>query len=72
MKEPTSERKRGPGRPATGKGVKVDQRIPVDLSRRVDEYAAREFISRGDAIRALLEAGLASVICGDSNSEGAE
>lgn len=58
MKEPSFEGKRRPGRPATGKGVKLDQRVPADLARRIEEYAAREFVSRGDAVRELLERGL--------------
>lgn len=56
------------GRPASGKGVQVNQRIPANVSEAIDAYAARRFMSRGDAIRQLL----AACICDDKKSGGDE
>lgn len=57
MSEPDFEGKKR-GRPATGHGVKIGERIPADLSARVDSFAAENFMTRADAIRALLQRGL--------------
>jgi hypothetical protein len=51
-----SEKRRG--RPATGAGVQLNQRIPADLMARVESFADSHFLSRGEAIRVLLERGL--------------
>lgn len=46
------------GRPASGQGVKIGGRIPADLDARIDAFAAENFMTRAEAIRALLERGL--------------
>lgn len=53
---PSGKPKRG--RPATGRGVKMHDTIPADLNTRVEAYAAKNFIARGEAVRQLLERGL--------------
>lgn len=44
------------GRPVVG--PKIEARVPEDLAKRVDAYAARTSRSRADAIRVLIAAGL--------------
>lgn len=51
------EEERGPGRPGIGDPVQV--RLPVDLLATVDAWAAERDISRAEAIRRLVTAGLA-------------
>ena len=66
--KPMTDASKRVGRPATGKGVQVNQRIPADVSEAIDAYAARRFMSRGDAIRQLLSAAISD----DTNSGGDE
>jgi hypothetical protein len=50
--------KRGPGRPATGRDPTLGGRVPAEIITELDAYAAKAGISRSDAMRRLLEAGL--------------
>ena len=49
---------RTPGRPAIGE--RVDVRIAPDALARVDAFAAEAGITRAEAIRSLIDAGLAA------------
>jgi hypothetical protein len=46
------------GRPATGQDPLVGFRLPPETLRRLDQLAERKGISRSDAIRRLIQAGL--------------
>lgn len=46
------------GRPPTGQRVKLGERIPADLARRVREFADQQFMDRAEAVALLLERGL--------------
>jgi hypothetical protein len=48
-------KKRGPGRPATGRDPAVAVRLPKDILAKVDEWAEANEASRSESIRALLE-----------------
>ena len=51
------------GRPATVKnGHKLAVRLPADLIRRVEVYAARNKVDRSTAVRELLERGLKGAV----------
>lgn len=50
-------KKKGPGRPATGKGEQVQVRFKPDDMAIVDAYAAQHGVSRPEAIRRLVRAG---------------
>ena len=53
-------KKRGRGRPATGRDPVVAVRLPASTIAGVDQWAEREEIgSRSEAIRRLIERGLA-------------
>jgi len=57
MGKPT---RKGRGRPATGRDPVSAIRLPVELTTAIDKWAARhEATSRSDAIRRLVELGLA-------------
>lgn len=49
---------RGPGRPKTGQGVKLNARIPHALAQRIQQHADEEFMTWNAAIRELLERGI--------------
>ena len=46
------------GRPATGRDPAVTARIPNDAIELLDRWAKSEGITRGEAIRQLIEVGL--------------
>lgn len=54
------EKKKSRGRPATGYDPLVAARFPVEMISRVDQWAHAIGISRSEAIRRLVELGLAS------------
>jgi hypothetical protein len=56
------DQKKGRGRPATGRGTMVSSRIPPPLVDNVDDWALRNETTRSDAIRRLVELGLASQV----------
>jgi len=53
-------KKRGPGRPATGKDPILNFRSPPELTERIESWAAKQSppLSNSEAIRALIERGL--------------
>jgi metal-responsive CopG/Arc/MetJ family transcriptional regulator len=53
-----SKRKRGRGRPATGRSPVIALTLPGTLLARIDAVADARFDSRAFTIRRLLEAGL--------------
>lgn len=56
--EELSAETRKPGRPAGPATVPLPVRVLPDLLARLDEYAAREGLTRTEAVRALIERGL--------------
>jgi hypothetical protein len=48
----------GAGRPATGRDPVSAIRLPVELTSRIDAWAAEHEVSRSEAIRSLIEVGL--------------
>jgi len=48
-------KKRGRGRPATGKDPLVALRLPVELIGKIDDWAKRNSLSRSAAIRSMVE-----------------
>jgi hypothetical protein len=52
------KKKRGRGRPATGRDPVTTMRPPDALRVSVDQWAAENKMSRSEAIRALIERGL--------------
>jgi len=53
-----SQKKRGPGRPATGHDPVTAIRLSPELRMRVDQWGADRGLGRSEAIRALIEQGL--------------
>lgn len=49
------------GRPATGKDPLLTIRAPAELIASIEAWAEREGLSRSDAVRQLIEAGLAKL-----------
>jgi hypothetical protein len=47
------------GRPATGKDPLLTVRAPEELIAAIDAWAAKEGLARSEAVRQLIEAGLA-------------
>jgi hypothetical protein len=58
MKSIKENQKRKRGRPATGRDPAVTTRIPEKAIKMLDKWAKSEGISRGEAMRRLIEAGL--------------
>jgi hypothetical protein len=54
-----SPKKRGPGRPATGKDPFIGLRMPPELTAQIDVWAERNAINRSEAIRRLVDKALA-------------
>jgi hypothetical protein len=52
------KKKRGRGRPATGRDPVTTMRLPDDLRVSIDQWATENKMSRSEAIRALIEQGL--------------
>lgn len=54
------KKKKGRGRPPKegGAHLSIPARLPPDLVQKLDRYAADEGISRSEAVRHLIEAGL--------------
>ncbi|WP_371851724.1 MULTISPECIES: ribbon-helix-helix protein, CopG family [Rhodoplanes] len=52
------QKKRGRGRPATGRDPLLSARVPDAVRERVDRYAAERGITRSEAVRELLETAL--------------
>lgn len=48
------------GRPATGRDPLIALRLPAELVKAVDKWAAKRGINRSSAIRQWIEIGLAS------------
>jgi hypothetical protein len=48
-------KKRGPGRPATGRDPVVAVRLPDQALAKVDKWAADNDCCRSDAIRAMID-----------------
>jgi hypothetical protein len=58
---PVNKKRRGRGRPATGHDPAVAVRLPKQVLAAVDNWAKKQTItSRSDAIRRLIEMGLAA------------
>jgi hypothetical protein len=53
------QNKRGRGRPATGRDPAASARLPKEVLAKVDKWAAANKTSRSEAIRQLVELGLA-------------
>jgi len=49
------------GRPATGQDPHLTVRLPEELKRRIEDYAASRTVSRTEAVRTLLEAGFVAL-----------
>jgi hypothetical protein len=55
-----AKKRRGPGRPATGKDPLVALRLPPATIKTIDDWAAQNGVaSRSQAMRVLIEKGLA-------------
>jgi hypothetical protein len=52
------QKKRKPGRPATGETPLVAFRPPDELRNAIDAFASAEGITRSEALRQLVELGL--------------
>jgi predicted DNA-binding protein len=52
------KKKRGRGRPATGRDPVTAVRLPDELRGAVDQWALEKGMSRSEAIRSLIERGL--------------
>lgn len=52
------KKKRGPGRPATGRDPVMAMRLPNELRAAIDRWATEKGMSRSEAIRTLIEQGL--------------
>jgi hypothetical protein len=52
------KKKRGRGRPATGRDPVLAVRLPNELRTTVEEWAKKEKMTRSEAIRMLIERGL--------------
>jgi hypothetical protein len=48
------------GRPATGKDPILGARVPKELIREIDTWADRQDAKRSEAVRRLIEMGLAA------------
>src|ERR1700730_1371486 len=55
---PVNEKRRRPGRPATGTDPAVAVRLPPEVLAAVDQWAKSQTESRSEAIRRLVEHGL--------------
>jgi hypothetical protein len=53
-----NQKKRGRGRPATGRDPVSAVRLPVELTAAVDQWAKENEANRSEAIRRLVEIGL--------------
>jgi predicted DNA-binding protein len=51
-------KRRGPGRPATGRDPVRTVRLPDELLAMVDQWASEKGTTRSEAIRMLIERGL--------------
>ena len=58
MKSIKENQKRKRGRPATGRDPAITARVPEKAIKLLDKWAKREGITRGEAMRRLIEAGL--------------
>jgi hypothetical protein len=58
MKRPAKRRR---GRPATGRDISIATRFPRETLEQVTKYAKRNNLSRSEAIRRLIERGLADL-----------
>ena len=58
---PVTQKKRARGRPATGQDPTLTVRLPMDLRSAIETWAKqqKDVPSRSEAIRRLIEAGLA-------------
>lgn len=59
MSIPVIPKKRG--RPATGRDPLLTVRVPEELKQRVEAYAAKQMVTRTEAVRVLIEAGFAAL-----------
>ena len=59
MRRKTTRTKPGPA--PSGHGFKVGARIRPELFKRVERFAKRELMDRGDTFRFLIERGLESM-----------
>jgi predicted DNA-binding protein len=53
-------KKRRPGRPATGRDPALSARVPKEVLARLDQWAAATGRTRSEAVAALLDLGLAA------------
>lgn len=59
MRRKTTRKRPGPT--PTGHGVKIGARLRPELFKRVEAFAKRELMGRGDTFRFLIERGLESM-----------
>lgn len=60
MKKSISVRPKSPGRPATGRDKLISARLPDEMISDLDSWARANSTTRSEAIRRLVELGLAS------------
>ena len=60
MKQSISVARKKRGRPATGTDPHIGVRFPEELTEQIDTFAKIRELSRSEAIRRLVEMGLAS------------
>jgi Arc/MetJ-type ribon-helix-helix transcriptional regulator len=65
-------KKRGRGRPATGRDPVMTVRLPDELTARIDEHAERRGESRSEVMRRFLELGLESEAAAKPRRPGKE
>jgi hypothetical protein len=53
-------KKRGRGRPATGTDPEVSARVPLEVRDKIDNWAQANKCTRSEAIRQIIELGLAA------------
>jgi hypothetical protein len=66
-----NQKKRKPGRPATGVDPAVTTRLPVEVLARVEKWAAANGYQRSQAVARLVELGLESEAAGKPAAEPA-
>jgi hypothetical protein len=53
-----AKKRRGPGRPATGRDPIMAFRLPVEVRKQIDKWPKGRGLSRSERLRALIERGL--------------
>jgi len=58
-RDPVTPKKRGHGRPATGRDPFMTVRLPRELTKRIDKNARNHGETRSETMRRFLETGVA-------------